>query len=1334
MKHRSEPGSSDSGGKIHTLFPSWLNEASFWKPRHIAESAWLEHGPFAFWLIDAVRPKTLVELGTHNGFSYFSFCQAVQQIGLSTACYAVDTWLGDEHAGFYGSEIYERVSRINDQEYSRFSRLLRCRFDDALPNFADSSVDMLHIDGRHGYNDVRIDFESWLPKLSSSAVVLFHDTNVRERDFGVWRLWRELVDRYPSFEFIHGHGLGVLAVGPDIPSGLRPLMNLPAEHVDSIRAAYASLGRAVSLQHQCDMVQHDLALLLSECREMKAERDRSTSEIGVAQEEIEAASKETRQLSADHQAALAIIARLKSENAALVALNNRDRVACESALAQNGQLRGELAAQAAATHTALARIQQLEQSAVWRASTPLRGVLDRMPPSVKLSLRRAAKTVWWAVTPHRMPERIAFLRDQRKLLPPSDAEDIAREIFAEQQSELSPEAAAQAISSFARRPLISVIMPVYKTPIQWLRRAVESLQEQYYPDWELCVVDDFSPTDAQRVLLQKLAAADPRIKLKVMEHNGGISAASNAGLRIAQGEYIALLDHDDELTPDALFRIAETINSQPDADFIYSDECKIDDTPARRLFDFIFKPDWSPEIMFNGMITGHLTVYSKKLVENAGGFRSDYDFSQDYDLALRASELAVNIVHVERLLYLWRSIPGSAAGGGKDFARESNIAALNDALRRRGIVGRASPLPHANYVRITERLEETRVSLVIPSDSHKNLEKVLSSIRGGTDYDNYEVVVVCNGPLADRLSDEFRDWEKARFVKYDKKYNFSDKCNEGARAANGDIVIFYNDDVFPIERDWVERLIEYLWVPGVGGVSPKLLYANDTIQYAGMISGTPGLCGTAYNNLPWNGDSGFLTMHKYVRNVSILSGACCALKKDVFFAVGGFDAINTPDGHSDMDLSYKLIEAGYRCVYTPYSLLHHIGNHSWGAKKTKYKADMFALSRWGKYVSKDPYFTDSMKRVLYHDFRFTYKIYADNSNARCESSGPDVLLVSHELTQTGAPRMLFYAALAIKQAGGFPVVVAPEDGPLRDELVRSGIVVIIDESIRYNHFLFERFARNFDLAIVNTIALSGVTKMLSAIDILETIWWLHEAQEIQNRWHETQGIHWERVRTLAVSNYARQFIPENIPAKVLYNGVPDESADEIALQSKLTFVLAGTIEPRKGQDILVDAIALLPEQVRRQCRFIIVGKLWQSHQSYWEAIRARLRRLPEVEYLGSLNHSETLKLLSSCDVLVCPSRDESFSLVAAEAAMLSKPCILSDHVGVHEAFDERSCFVFESGKTEALTARLLAAYESRVDLPEMGRAARAVFEQRLSLGSFNERFLAFVLERAGLDP
>jgi GT2 family glycosyltransferase len=1327
-----------------------------WTPEREAPSAWVEHVPFAFWLVDVLRPQRIVELGTHTGVSYSAMCQAVKTLGLATSCFAIDTWKGDEHAGLYGEDAYGEFAAFHDRRYSAFSRMIRSTFDEALHHFEDGSIDLLHIDGLHTYEAVRHDYEAWLPKLAANAVVLLHDINVRERDFGVFRLWNEITAGRLHFDFLHGHGLGVLGHGQDYPDALRALFGAGDDKrlVSTIRETFATLGhsvRTLAERRSLDQSLSEHAKELDRLRKALAEREGEFNTLRTEFHEREGEFDKLRTALRDREHELGVVGqRLSDTDTEIATLRTKSAV-------RDGDV-----------NSLNATICALRASTSWRITAPLRAA-KRLSDGLAVAPVRSA---WLQVVRMRRVARTALALSRRvgtakivragwhvlryqglsgvksklrrfegeiisrqALLSPDYFEGIAQEIVAHQQSELSAGLAEKMQNAFSHQPLISVIMPVYKTPPRWLRRAVESLQEQYYGRWELCAVDDCSPTSDQRNLLQELAASDARVRFKVMERNGGISAASNAALEMARGEYVALLDHDDELTPDALFRVVEAINRQPDLDFVYSDECKVDDTPARRLFHFVFKPDWSPEIMFNGMLTGHLTVYRKALVDDLGGFRSPYDFSQDYDLALRMAEVAKRIVHIERVLYLWRSIPGSAASGGKDFARESNIAALKDALLRRGIPGAAFPLPHVNCVRIAVPAETTRVSIVIPSDSAKNLQTALHAIRQQTAYPNYEVVVVCNGPLAERLRDEFFEWEKLRFVKYNKKYNFSDKCNEGARAADGEIVVFYNDDVFPMHPDWIERLIEYLWVPGVGGVSPKLLHLDDTIQYAGMISGTPGLCGTAYNNVPNDAWDAFLTMHKWVRNVSILSGACCALWKDAFWKVGGFDAVHTSDGHSDMDLSYKLIESGYRCVYTPHALLRHIGNHSWGAKRHKYKADIYALKRWGANVSADPYFTDSMKRISYRDFRFAYRIYAEHLEPQASYSGPDVLFVSHELSLTGSPRMLFYAAKLVREKGGFPVVVAPADGPLREEMVRAGIVVIVDKSIGHNHFLFERFARNFDLAVVNTLDMTDVVRQLSAIPILRTVWWLHEAQSLSLHLRKVQDVQWTRVRAVCVSEYAKSFVPKGIDVEVLCNGIPDEPVDPAieGVVKPLTFMLSGTIEPRKGQDILVEAISLLPQHVRQQCRFVLTGMLWDVHRNFWHAIGMQMTKLPEIEYLGVLDHKSQLRLMASADVLVCCSRDEPCSLVVMEAAMLSKPAIVSDRVGLRTVFDDESCFVFEPESPPSLAGQLLAAYEHWSALKRMGEAARRKFEQELTLEAFGARFLSLVSAQIAED-
>ncbi|WP_166789595.1 class I SAM-dependent methyltransferase [Cryobacterium fucosi] len=225
---------------------SWIRDTSYWVPRHLVESAWLEHAPFAFWLVDAIRPTAIAELGTHNGFSYFVFCETIVRLGLPTRTFALDSWQGDDQAGFYGADVYESVSTINETDYSAFSTLLRGYFDDSLDSIPDGSIDLLHIDGRHGYDDVRHDFEAWRPKLTDRGVVIFHDIAEHQEGFGVWQFWAEVAQQYPSFAFDHGHGLGVLAVGGDIPKRLRAFLEEGLLKESEIKKFYESRGAVIA--------------------------------------------------------------------------------------------------------------------------------------------------------------------------------------------------------------------------------------------------------------------------------------------------------------------------------------------------------------------------------------------------------------------------------------------------------------------------------------------------------------------------------------------------------------------------------------------------------------------------------------------------------------------------------------------------------------------------------------------------------------------------------------------------------------------------------------------------------------------------------------------------------------------------------------------------------------------------------------------------------------------------------------------------------------------------------------------------------------------------------
>ena len=344
------------------LASTWISSASFWHPHCTAPSAWTEHAPFAFWLTSVLEPKSFVELGTHRGYSYFAVCQAVRQLKLGTFCHAVDTWRGDEHAGFYGEEVYESVQAHNQLHYSAFSSLIRSTFDTALSYFSEGSIDLLHIDGRHFFEDVKHDFDNWRPKLSSRAVVLFHDTNVRERDFGVFRFWEELTHEFPSFEFLHGHGLGVLGYGAQLEPELRSLFEAAQEPdtAAEVREAYARLGAATASASRLKEREEELKVLTADLNVQKAK----SHDLEETQSKLRAREEELRVLKANSHDLEA----QRSSTAAKVRARE----------AKISELKAELKRRTNELSKLDRDIRALRNSNIWRITAPLRALVLRL--------------------------------------------------------------------------------------------------------------------------------------------------------------------------------------------------------------------------------------------------------------------------------------------------------------------------------------------------------------------------------------------------------------------------------------------------------------------------------------------------------------------------------------------------------------------------------------------------------------------------------------------------------------------------------------------------------------------------------------------------------------------------------------------------------------------------------------------------------------------------------------------------------------------------------------------------------------------------------------------
>jgi len=907
--------------------------------------------------------------------------------------------------------------------------------------------------------------------------------------------------------------------------------------------------------------------------------------------------------------------------------------------------------------------------------------------------------------------------------------------------EEDPEKVAAVIRAFTWTPKISFIMPVYNTPPRWLEKAVDSIRSQWYTNWELCIADDGSTHNGTLQLLRRLEE-DSRIRITRLNNNAGISQASNAAIAMADGEFIALMDHDDEVTPDALFEILQNLHHHGDADIIYTDECKVDE--EGHLSDPFFKPDYSPELLLNMMYSGHLTLYKKSfLLNKVGLFRSAYDLSQDYDLMLRAVEKTTRIRHVEKILYHWRMTAGSSSQGEKPHARITNIAALEDAMKRRGIPAEVSALSTANKVKI-HMDHQPLVSIIIPTDAWDHLKDTLYALYVHTAYKHVEVVVVTNSriiaapPPLPRPSPGRLAHRAPVYVAYDKPYNFSDKCNTGAAAASGEILIFYNDDVRPLEDGWLDNTIEYLFMPGVGGVSPRLVYEDDSIQYAGMATGVRGLTGTTFHGYPSN-STAYINFPQSVRDVSILSGACLAIKKEVFENIGGFDHINTPSSHSDVDLSFRLLEAGLRCVYTPYATLRHIGHLSLRehdrTHHAKDRADIYLLRRWPDRLANDPYFTTSMRNHLYHDSPEPYRLYAPPSPLSRTGEGGDVLLVSHDLSLSGAPIMLLQLCRQLIQQGSFVTIICEQDGPARDMFLSAGAPVIIDTLLLRQHESLTRFARNFDHIICNTIITWPVVRQMS--HLVDTVWWIHEAALIESMQHIPYFMDTFALvdKVIVPSDYALQFIrPFHRQPKKIYYGYPDIRKDRPAPAprkdpgEKIKFTIIGSIEPRKGQDVLIAALQRLSPDTLRKMEICIAGRPHDPafSQQLLDNIKA-LDHICDIRFMGETSHPESLDLIRRSDVIVCPSRDDPFPVVIVEALCLGKPCIVSRHTGFAELITHgEDGFVLSSGDCRSLAGIIENIVQDHSRLPGVADKARGLYEEYLTPDKFARRWMSLM--------
>jgi len=909
-----------------------------------------------------------------------------------------------------------------------------------------------------------------------------------------------------------------------------------------------------------------------------------------------------------------------------------------------------------------------------------------------------------------------------------DHQQKGNHILELQQKEFSSKYVLDEIERFKHKPLISVILIRSDSTPKWFDITVKSLQSQIYINWELCIISNNDGDSDVDEGMKRAAEHDNRILLPAIKNTCSISTALNKALEIIRGEFVAALNCDGELTRDALFWMAKEINEHSDADFIYSDECKVDHGKNRK-YDFCFKPDWSQLLLASFMYTGNLAICKTTLVRQLGGFRNHYDFSRDYDLALRISDSAGNIRHVERVLYFSRETLESSTAVEKK--RKTRISALKDWYKRNDIDAVVSEHYKQNEARPILS-KDLMVSIIIPSDNYENVVQCVRNLCDNTPYPDFEIIIISDSTLADQLLQEFRLLENLKIFRSDKPFNFSARCNAGALMATGDILVFLMDTISPTEPGWLTNLSGCLSFPGVAAVSPKIIRKDNTIKYAGIAAGGFGFGAIMFNGEPNIIGREYSSLIFSKREVSILSSSCIAIKKTTFNAIAGFNEESTPEKYSNIDLSMKIALHGKKCVYCGFAELMECGEEwydNWilSNNETGYS---YILQRYAHMLEQDPYFTKSMKLYMLKGVPLEYRIYAGKKVIRDRHPKRKILFISHDLSLTGAPIVLLSAAKAIVSEDDYGAMISFNDGPLAESVTQSGIDVIFDNTILSDERRFVAICESFDLVFVSTLVCYKAIEYLSPTKI-PVIWWVHESKEsyklgAKELLPEAIGTN---INVYCGGAYAQKLLQQSRPCyspNILLYGMPDitkkeekQSYVKYKTPERLLFIIVGTVEYRKGQDIFAKAVLDLPEEIAKSVDFLVIGR--KIHNNIYQHLIKLKKKYPDnVTLVDEVSRDELNVIYSSCDFVVCASRDDPMPVFTIEGMMFSKICICSENTGTASFIEDKiNGFVYYNDDYKQLSKKIQYVIAHHDELDSVKQRSRRIYDEHFSMNMFN---------------
>lgn len=871
-------------------------------------------------------------------------------------------------------------------------------------------------------------------------------------------------------------------------------------------------------------------------------------------------------------------------------------------------------------------------------------------------------------------------------------------------------------------PRISLVTPVHNTPARHLNEMIASVLAQAHPDWELCLADDASTSRETLAALEAAVRSDPRIKLVRLKRNGGISAATNAAAKLATGEVLAFLDHDDILTPDCVGELALCYGQNPEADIVYSDDDKINEDGTHHSPQF--KPEWSPVLLLSYMYLSHMFSVRRKLFETLGGFRSGFDGSQDYDFALRAAENARAVRHIPKILYHWRVAAGSTAqsGDAKPDSFERGRLAVQEALDRRGISARSTHPQWAMDACVgmfSLKFPNTgpRVSIIIPTYNKAGLLSDCIQSIAVTTYDNYEIIIVDNGSDELNAIEFLAEIEKTpnisvlRIPRSEGGFNFAHIMNTAVEDAGGDFVLLLNNDTKVISPDWLSQMVGYGLMEGVGSVGARLYFEDGTLQHGGIVHGWhEGLVGHAFRGAPPH-DWGYMGFIRTAREYSAVTAACLLTRRSTYREMGGLDADKFAVAYNDVDYGFRLVLSGLSNIYCPAAELYHLEGKSRGKRDNP--RELTAL--------RDTYRT-------WIDHGYNPNLSLSDEHFRTEPRraprrrpGPvRVAAVSHNLNLEGAPNTLFDLMVGLKSCGGAdPVVLSPHHGPLRELYEDSGIKVIqftppgkaAPESYDVGlNTLADIFAElDVDVVVVNTLPMYYAVNAAERAGI-PSIWCQHES-EPWTTYFDDQGAYgrlhayaafaqayrvtyvatatlqdWRGVQTRHNAQIIRHAVPpERMEAEVCRWSASAARRRLGIRKSETCVILMGTICRRKGQLDLAQALGRLGQPIPK-IKVFIVGHI--AEPDYADSIRSSLATLPPalaaaVELTGAVD--DMTLYYAAADIAVCCSRVESAPRVIVEAMAFGLPIVTTPVFGIPELVDENvNALFYNTGDIAAL--------------------------------------------------